>query len=469
MGFAAFIFASLLCVLRAKGFFAARPHPAHPSPPPAPDSNSSVQKAAHRSPWLWLVLLILALMAVGIFAARLYFDYYRAKFKVPAPVSALVTSCIQSMSVLEDGFRRGCAAAVLYIWTVGRHIFARGWQYHNIVLLAAAGHCLGILVVFAHRSLRAPVVAVVWLHWYPLSSFLVPLAVVASSVKLSWILWIGYHLGDEIYPSIGDIHQIIIDVPSYLSVLLGAPDSIDLANKYQMILGPLIIHAAMMSFWAMALTILAIPSAFRVLRLLRPLLMTFPRNCILSIAGLVVWALFWFSLLQFNRLTPYGQQLVWQAFFCPKSRAELLEAGRYLMERHLHWKMGRIQEFHALGLQLQRSFWAAINLIVAPAALFYGHFHIIPAARKLLLTIRNWRRRDTYTFFLLPHLHASVENRLAAATRRPGEAPIVTPSSDTTNEQRIRRDTNEAAGAAMGFVGDALPFSPPAHLSPPRY
>ncbi|KAJ7476928.1 hypothetical protein B0H11DRAFT_2031253, partial [Mycena galericulata] len=134
----------------------------------------------------------------------------------------------------------------------------------------------------------------------------------------------------------------------------------------------------------------------------------FFRDCIIFLVVLVAGALFWYPILEYKNLPPHVKTLVWKAFFCPKSRAQLWEVGEHLIQGYLRWKMRRIQECHDLGSELHRSFWVAVRvcfetwgtldyiqklLIVAPAAIFYGRFLIIPAARKLLVTIRNRRRR----------------------------------------------------------------------------
>ncbi|KAJ7476913.1 hypothetical protein B0H11DRAFT_2426364 [Mycena galericulata] len=491
MGFAAFIFASLFCILRAKGFFA-RPHPANPSPPPAPDSNSSAQKVSQRSPWLWLLLLILALMAFGIFAALLYRDY-KVKFKVPAPVSALVKSCVQRLSAFEGGFREGCGVIASYISTMVRKC---RWQYFKTLLLAFTGHCLGLLIVFTHRKLRPRVLDFARFHCVPSTSVLVPIAVVCSFSQLSWIPWINYCLlwGLRWLPDIRSIHESILRFLSRTSPTLDAMDSVDI----WMIFGPFAVHAAVMCLGTVAIVLVNVPSETRVMvRQLWDLFLLYFCAWILNTAVLYGVSIFMFSHLRLSVPPPYVRPSRWETLSCPPPQICWL-----VDEQFADWKVGQIQDFYALRWDLQRLFWVAVrgcydtwgmldciqkSFIVAPAAIFYGHFYIVHLIVSPLIPGSSSRRcpplasfcwrygtgsvdmDDLYTLFLLSHLHGSVENRLAAATRQPGKVPKAAPNTDTARQERTRRDKHEAAGAAMGIVGDALLFSPPASLLPPSY
>ncbi|KAJ7775747.1 hypothetical protein DFH07DRAFT_984865 [Mycena maculata] len=453
VGFAAFIFASLFCILRAKGFsFSSSPgpneRPRSESPPPSPGSNSSAQRAPRRYPWLWFILLILALLAIGILAAYLYFDS-----RVVVPVNALASRSSQALSSIEARIRDWGSEVMVFISDLKTQIFLHGQQYCEFILFAFAGHCVALLVVLAFRPLYsligslARIIGPVFC-----TALLLPAVVISSFSQLSWIFWVTYYLGwgTNRSPVMYEIHQNLSHSTSSLC------SSTALSSSYlSLVLGPIIVHASMNGFRTVFLLLIRIPSPSKIgVRHLGPLLLF---NLALCAGTIFMYTVSFFVALsaeQYARWCPRTRRLFCQSFSSPQARDEMREICLVLMHQYQHWKSVEIQDFYKLMRDLQSSFLAAGRLIVAPAAILYGH--LSPPHANLC---RGYGAGAV-------GVDASVENRIATETR-PVEATSATPRADTTKDQHRRRDMHEAACAAMGFVGDARPSSPPARLLPP--
>ncbi|KAJ7775751.1 hypothetical protein DFH07DRAFT_937094 [Mycena maculata] len=409
-GFAAFIFASLFCILRAKGFsFSSSPgpneRPRPESPPPAPGSNSSTQRTPRRYPWLWFILLILALLALGILAAYLYFDSY----KVPTPAnvfaSLLASSFSQGMSRIERRIWDWGLVAVAFISDLKTQIFLHGRQYCKVILLALAGHFGALIITSAFRCLHTGTMTIHWFYWVVLTSRFTTAYVIVSKFRWVWVAYYFLWYADAL-PGVQTIHQLILHLESFLILWARAlgPDEI------WMLIGPLAIHATATIAWTGILLLRIISHALRLVpRRRNRILRVFAGQCLKSMLLFHAGAFFCFPIFQ-CQMVDINQiwRLLWRSFSCARSRQDLRDIYWLLSQQYHHWKVGQIEDFYTLRWGLRRSFysagkmcletWGTLScvhklLIVTPAAIFYGYFYIKPAVRRLSSRIRSWHRR----------------------------------------------------------------------------
>ncbi|KAF7342091.1 hypothetical protein MVEN_01796400 [Mycena venus] len=342
MGYATIIFASLFCILRAKGFFS-RP----PSPPPESSASCSMDKDPRWKIWLWILLLLLCLIVM--FVVGTYAFFYFACPDSPTAMSAFMSFWVRSLSVAERHFYSGCIAGSAYISTIKSYISTHGFQYSKLFVLAFTSHCICLYVVKAFTRFRGYVRAkatrfhpmmveplVVW------SLAVAPVAILSSS-KLSWILWIPYyyfsHWGDLV--GVRWIGSAFLWVLSYLSPPKKLTD-----EEIFMITGSILIHTA-----------LNIPVAlFRMtLDLIRRLLYP-PNLCIFvilslyniaaSAAAITCPALLAYAMTEYLDLHLRGKELIiWKAYSCQKSTDSLRVTFWLTVQEYKDWNAGRFTYF----------------------------------------------------------------------------------------------------------------------------
>ncbi|KAJ7775738.1 hypothetical protein DFH07DRAFT_984836 [Mycena maculata] len=361
VGFAAFIFASLFCILRAKGFsFSSSPgpneRPRPESPPPSPGSNSSAQRAPRRYTWLWFILLILTLLALGILAAYLYFDPY----KIPTPANVFASlfpsSCSKGMSWIERRIWDCGLVAVAFVSDLNTQIFLHSRQYCKVILLALAGHFGALIITSAFRRLRTGAMTIHWFYWVVLTSRFTTAYVIAS--RFRWV-WVAYYFlwYADVLPGVQTIHQLILHLESFLISWARAlgPDEI------WMLIGPLAIHATATILWTGILLLRIISHAFRLVpRRRNRILRVFAEQCLKSMLLFHAGAFFFFLISQ-RQVVHIKQirRLLWRSFCCARSRQDLRDIYWLLSQQYHHWKVGQIEDFYTLRWGLRRSFYYA--------------------------------------------------------------------------------------------------------------
>ncbi|KAJ7499728.1 hypothetical protein FB451DRAFT_1358813 [Mycena latifolia] len=414
LGYVSFIFASVFCILRAKSFtrtsngVVSQPPSTHaftgvasqpPSPPPDPGSSRSANKKRGWAWLLWLIAILLGLVLLGLAGFYMLFVDHKTGVSLPA----LAAHSIQGLSFLERSFFDSLGAAVLLLSTVTLHISMHGWRYSKIVLLALVTHSACALIAMILERLRRRAVVLAGICWCPFGAvFVVPEVVIASS-RLNWIFWMSWYWECEggRLPTVFAIQESILRLPSRFS-FLEAYGSVSVS----MVVGPAIIHAATLCLFTVVLALRGIPCTARAVISEfsdRSSLLSFCGMCIVVFVFLVYFGSVLLTV-QYMSLGTETQQLVWQWFSCPQSRAEAQEVYRALVATFQQWKSTQIGDFGILVSTLQGAFFRGIDLclerwailcwghrllIVAPAAIFYGYFYVIPAARK----VRIWRRR----------------------------------------------------------------------------
>ncbi|KAJ7476906.1 hypothetical protein B0H11DRAFT_2031151, partial [Mycena galericulata] len=295
------------------------------------------------------------------------------------------------------------------------------------------------------------------------------------SPYLNWILWIEYYFSRRlnVVPSVHQIHRGIIWCIYNLSFSLGALDPLDVT----MVFGPLITHVAATCLGTIFLILVGTPRATRVVvRELLPDIVSLAYSCILKfcIASLICAALF--AEIQYDLLHPNVQELLWQSISCPQSRTKVAEIWQLMIQRYLNWKLGEIEEFKALMGSLRHSFgtagtyfsqtWGTFDWFetsVSLVLLCFSRFdhsivHCSARCHVLRLFLRHTRRSQTFvgdtnpapsTTMIYPLLlfftfTARFENRLAAATRRPGEVSNAAPNTYT-----LKRSAHGGSQARM--------------------
>ncbi|KAJ7851987.1 hypothetical protein B0H13DRAFT_2399110 [Mycena leptocephala] len=102
------------------------------------------------------------------------------------------------------------------------------------------------------------------------------------------------------------------------------------------------------------------------------------------------------------------KEILWKAFSCRQSRDSVRVALWFILCDYWDWKSDQIDHFHQLASNILNILMTAFEssletwnamclmrklLIVAPAVVHYGHYYIIPAAKRLSALIQKWRRR----------------------------------------------------------------------------
>ncbi|KAJ7481743.1 hypothetical protein FB451DRAFT_1364855, partial [Mycena latifolia] len=274
MAYATIVFASLFYILRTKGFGASSSstcgQPIHygkppspedpiptgsttssrassparghhtignqpPSPPPEPGSSGSTDKAPCRSRWLFWLLLIVALRLAGSYA---YFTNQNSL----AHLVVVVSPWIQHLSVLESDFFGWCHAIVSWSSTVKLHLFLHGLHYCQILLLALASHSGCISIHRRLSRLRSFIAKTDFHHLLPF-----------------WVFYAIYT-----YFSVG----VLMYFPNRLSLMDGLYSLGRLLSltERSVILGPSILHFAILFVWTMIRGVMGVPSFTRALQ-----------------------------------------------------------------------------------------------------------------------------------------------------------------------------------------------------------
>ncbi|KAJ7667101.1 hypothetical protein B0H17DRAFT_1210493 [Mycena rosella] len=391
LAYTSLIIASVFYIFRAKAVGRISSQP--PSPPPEAGSSSSADRGRGRSWISWLLIAVIVVIILG--GAGLYFSF--ANHKTGAPLPRIIeTPWIQSLisfSLLERSMYYGMNSATTFFSAVKLHISMHGWHYSKTILLALATHSACVPGAIALDSLRRFALFLASILWYPVgAAFVVPMAIISSFSELNWIFWMKWYLGfmDNKLPVriVLEIQEIILDLPSPF-YFLEAYESVSIS----MVVGPTIIHAATMVFWA---TILAIAGTPRVARaaigvLSQRYMVPSLGVSVFIIAFCVCLKATTISTRQYKALDPEIQRLIWQFFSCAQSRAKVWQVYRVLMDEYHEWKSIQIEDFRTLVSVLRGFFFARVGLclrtwgalcwghkllIVAPAAIFYGYFYI---------------------------------------------------------------------------------------------
>ncbi|KAJ7698658.1 hypothetical protein B0H17DRAFT_1196757 [Mycena rosella] len=151
MAYTTIIFATLFCILRAKGFSSVDKQP--PSPPA--ESSCSTEKTPHRRLWGWLfwfIYIILVLVA-GV-GAYIYFTTYDSRDVLPEILTPWASFFRKGFPLVERFYRAGCIAAASRISAAKIYIYLHGWQYFKILLIALSTHSVSLIIVSSAHRLR---------------------------------------------------------------------------------------------------------------------------------------------------------------------------------------------------------------------------------------------------------------------------------------------------------------------------
>ncbi|KAJ6544282.1 hypothetical protein B0H19DRAFT_1238756 [Mycena capillaripes] len=400
MGYAIVIFLSLFCILRAKGFASASssgsvPSPQPPVPPSDPGSNSSADKRRRRCRRIyWLTLLLAALIVQVI---RVFLTYYLSR-PVPLILHPFYSVGLQAASSVESSLSFLWVSVASSFSALTAHLSLHGRQYRRILLLALASHSVSILLALVFRRVRRHLMMLPGIYWADMIVIgFVPSVVIASIPQLRWIYWMVYYTGawDELLPGVHKILSLIYRLWYHFSSLVTF-QSVDIA----MIVAPAVVHAVTMSLWTVVVGLLGIPCTARAVFQDISLPGRFIHYLTFSIGFTALWviyAVYDALALHLNIMHPHAKEVVWRSFSCPESRAQTRQLFSYFLQRFQIWRSDQINAFPALISGLQDAFKAGFNLIVAPAALFYIYFDIIPAARRLSRI--RWRDRQRINGF----------------------------------------------------------------------
>ncbi|KAJ7121015.1 hypothetical protein C8R44DRAFT_853337 [Mycena epipterygia] len=479
MGYATVIFASLFCILRAKGFNSTAssgysqslpsghllssddptpegsttsnpvfsPPRNHngvgsqpPSPPPEPGSSCSTGKAPRKKGWVWLLWLVSMIFGIAGLVKICIF-YLTGLNCEPLILSVFTSFGLTGLSVLERCFFTGWLAATSCISIIKIYFTLHALHHSKLVLLALVSH-LGFIVIHRrssrpHRSLTAvrtwPCVD------YRRAVFLGSVGLLVCFSPLHWVLW-----------AISVV--IILTVNSKCMVL------------FLVILGPAIIHLAILGRRPLFLGLLnGFLCTARVIRRLavsvyrRPL--RFLLDCIRRALILAMWTLLpllWCLCVQYNTNREIRDLLGRYPFLSPGWMQSVEMVYRILVVKYravkslniTTWRQSTDAGLHTARTAFDVCFetWSVLGglqklAIVLPATAYYSYFHVASG------------------------INAEVAAPLWFAVLRPIDQGDARSKQQEIHHQDRRRSKRAAAGAAMGTVGDALPFSPPAALS----
>ncbi|KAJ7618482.1 hypothetical protein FB45DRAFT_931757 [Roridomyces roridus] len=282
---------------------------------------------------------------------------------------------------------------ILDILSIVHHLHTHGLQYLKIVMLAIAGHAIGLLTTLAHRRVLAfvhqhhlRILSFIRKHWGPVLAALV--------FGLLHVLQSPRHYGYS--PDRWQIpRNFVLSLPS---VQLG---------MVSMILAPLIIHCAAISLYTVITSLCFLPSTVRAVVPDRKMYRLLSAYILASIA-LFLTA---YNLLSFAHLEaiPVGPDASYwirdrgsQIFTSAQPRREIWESSRSSRGHHSNW-VGFYEFIRLLWATAWEALpWAQKLLIVVPTVLFYGYFYIMPVmmprVRKIQVLLRmeyqKYRRRQ---------------------------------------------------------------------------
>ncbi|KAJ7777957.1 hypothetical protein DFH07DRAFT_796812 [Mycena maculata] len=442
MGYATVVLVSHFCILHAKGFSSAScssypysMYPYHPTSPeilpPIPDNpipadshtrvltpiqNHDEVDAQTSSPspelgssfpaddvpphngWLWILLLVLYPLAL----AAIYVYLTTGDSTPPEVPSTFTLASIEGLSRIEMGLICSVTTALSYVSTIKIFINLHGWQYCKTFLLALASYSGLIVIAHGLSRLRTSIAATlsildplrVLVHLFCAFG---PLVVIGSTTYLSWIFWLPFRLERvSVLPNFGRWLSWVENGTLFSS-----------AEKL-MIIGPTIIQAVFMGIpttcAVLCQTGIYTTRALRlhrrrmVIGLIRPIAGIYAFNIVADAATVLI--ILRSSL--YDALPPNLKYLLWKyPFLCRRWRTVVRRAFWFIAWDYRVWKEQTIRSLENL---LTTTFdfcletWGALCfvqklLIVAPTAIYYGYFYLIPAARRLPAFFRRWRRR----------------------------------------------------------------------------
>ncbi|KAJ7643901.1 hypothetical protein FB45DRAFT_1052759 [Roridomyces roridus] len=351
--------------------------PAPASAPPVPRSRpekSLPPPSPPRTPFTTL----LRLYAFGILAYLIMRDYEWPTFTTPDVVPVIDTGLQQ----LESTFTYGLAAAM----SLSRHIQDHGYHHLKTLLLAVIGHCLGLLVVVAHRRLRdllyrrrRSVFSAVQ-RWWPLPAmFSLPTTLFTFHPQFNWIPWMIYYFAcrDGSIPSLQQVRR---------SVVLSVP-SIPIPSIC-MILGPSTLYFIIASLWTLSLLLVRLPTV------IRPAISEVKQSG--SMHFLLVYNLtmtaFLYALsvaiftkgelgLMGHEVRTWISDLEGRAFFSSDARSQVWEFYRLSRERHSSWRIVQTRQLYKIIRLMWTTSWESLHwghklLIVVPVVAFYTYLCI---------------------------------------------------------------------------------------------
>ncbi|KAJ7773392.1 hypothetical protein B0H16DRAFT_147983 [Mycena metata] len=378
-----------------------------PSPPPQPGSSSSANKAP-RSRWLWLLLSLVLMLLIGA-GVYIYFTH------PDTPVPLLVSMCPVGhfLSVIERHLLMGRITAITRISTClssfKNSISAHGSHYIRITGLALASHSGCVFLYRRSSRLRLHVFTRVTgsLNYYCGALFLGSVCFLALVPPLRWVLW-----GIYAYGEIGAYAVIPLEARGFLvySISSNGWCSVGLEER-AIVVGLATLHLAVAILIGLWCSVLPATRAFKRLaasiRTNPMLLVSFLQECVrhttiltlCSFALAITWidaeylwdpryeralsehpwlSRLWWGSLQRVYEDYRGQYRAWKSM----NVNYWLRCARLLL--HIP---GSISETWQMLGGIQKI------LIVAPAFIYYGYYHIIPATKKLPALMRKWRRR----------------------------------------------------------------------------
>ncbi|KAJ7618511.1 hypothetical protein FB45DRAFT_1096905 [Roridomyces roridus] len=349
--------------------FDASPPETRPPPPPKPKKLRPTSSSSTRDPWSQVIWAYLAIIVFGTpIAHHLYFDK-------PRLIGDLGT---QMMLMVEKAFLKAWDS-VESLFSV--NIVPHWRQYLKIGFHTFTGHSLGLLPFFIYRRFYGPVVRILQTPaptWFSLP-WIVPVALFASTSKLSWILWFTYCSMVNKHPSLQAMHNWLLRLPSAICSLIGTTHSLDI----WMIFGPFSLNIAMLALLTVVLTIHGIPWALRTIHRHQHFIRYILRLETIMVALMTCfWGIylpvlmFWFQ----YRHWPTESRRLWQSIYCPEARAETKRMLRALLESNLRFKEERIREFSTHGRELRHELWEAIGVCMET----WRTLHLI---QKLLIVI----------------------------------------------------------------------------------
>ncbi|KAJ7643896.1 hypothetical protein FB45DRAFT_283338 [Roridomyces roridus] len=363
--------------------------PAQASAPPVPRScpeKSSPPPSPPRAPFTTL----LRLYAFGILAYLITRDYEWPTFTTPDVVPVIDTGLQQ----LESTFTYGLAAAM----SLSRHILDHGLHYLTTLLLAVIGHCLGLLVVLAHRQLRDLVYrrrrhlfSAAQCCWPLPAMYSLPTTLFTFHPQFNWIPWMVYYFAcrDGYLPSVQQVSR---------SLVLSLP-SIPI-RAISMVLGPSTIYILAASLWTMSLLLVRLPT------LIRPAISEVKRSGMIRFvlvynptitASLYGLSVAFFRVLEVDLMgfdvRAWILDLEGRAFFSSDARSQVWDFYRLSRERHSNWRMVQTRELNKIIRLMWTTSWESLHwghklLIIVPVVAFYTYLYIMPRARPLIRKVR---------------------------------------------------------------------------------
>ncbi|KAJ7618538.1 hypothetical protein FB45DRAFT_931874 [Roridomyces roridus] len=308
-----------------------------------------------------------------------------------------------------------------------QHLHDHGLQYLKILLLAAASHSLGFMIVIGYRRARKWVHAhsTSPVHWHPYS-WILPRGIILIGLAPGsrWIPWLYYYILARYtpLPSPQDIHENLALSSRSLS-----------AGTLPIILGPLalVIGAiglrTAVDIFSQFVSLVGVITQLQTCRKLRASCVSrwLLHICLAAPFEIYAASVAVFILLEVNTTTtflgPEEQQLLDQPVKnfrdFPGAMWDILRVSRI---GHRTWRTTQVEALHKICCMFVNTSkvlnWAQKLMIFAPVVIIYGYIYIMPRARKIYILVRieHWKFRHRQAMYRQIRLNNSVENRLAA-------------------------------------------------------